>query len=176
MLLPDAERKRHKRKDRDRDETPDGMLPSFHPGRNPTILGGIIVVFIILGTLLTSQLETPRTERQQSDPVSLAWRDMETLMMALERFYRDTGRYPTEPEGLVALVRDPGIPGWGGHYVNLIRPDPWKTPYHYTLTAAGPAIRSAGPDRSLGTTNDIYLALGSEDLGIQESHPVDGSR
>ena len=32
-------------------------------------------------------------------------------------FYEDTGRFPTEAEGLTALVVDPGLAGWHGPYV-----------------------------------------------------------
>ena len=142
------------------DTEPTNPAPYFRPGKNPAILGGIILVFIILGSLLTSQLQTvPETPTIAEDPIARVWREVDALTAALERFYADTGRFPTEEEGLVALVRDPDVPGWNGHYVNLIQPDPWRTPYRYTLTDAGPEVRSAGPDRTFGTDTDICSTI-----------------
>jgi len=163
MLLADSGRAKdapRKRRKKDRAETPADLVPFSRIGRNPAILGGVILVFIILGTLLTSQFQTRPTDRTlQADPVAQAMREVDVLLTALDRFQRDTGRFPTASEGLVALVQNPGIPGWDGHYVNLIQPDPWKTPYRYTLTEAGPEVRSAGPDRAFGTETDIYSIL-----------------
>ena len=139
------------------DTEPTNPAPYFRPGKNPAILGGVILVFLVLGTLLTSQFQTqPNEATLADDPIARAWREVETLTTALHLFYADTGRFPTEEEGLGALVRDPGAPGWNGHYVNLIQPDPWRLPYRYTLTPNGPEVRSAGPDRTFGTTTDIY--------------------
>ncbi|MFU8780314.1 MAG: type II secretion system protein GspG [Kiritimatiellia bacterium] len=153
---PDAPKRKRKNKQLD-DTQPEHTLPYFRPGKNPTILGGIILLFIVLGSLLTSQLSGPAPETiQQVDPIARAFREIQALTTALERFHADTGRFPTAAEGLRALVHDPGTPGWSGHYVNLIQPDPWKTPYRYSLTATGPEVRSAGPDRTFETDADIY--------------------
>jgi len=159
MLLPKSAypQKKHKRKRKIEEDSLHHPVPDFRPGKNPAILGAIILVFIILGALITSQLETTQeTVIRQDDPVARAWREMDALMAALERFREDTGRFPTEEEGLVALVQDPGIEGWSGAYVNVIHPDPWRTPYRYTRTEQGPEVRSAGPDQTFGTETDIY--------------------
>ena len=80
------------------------------------------------------------------------------IALAVERFRLDTGRYPTEMQGLRALVEDPGVDGWKGPYVkneNGFR-DPWVTPLRYEASADGGfRILSAGPDRRLGTGDDI---------------------
>ncbi len=39
-------------------------------------------------------------------------------------FYQDTGRFPSEVEGLAALVADPGLTGWQGPYLDTDRGDP----------------------------------------------------
>ena len=41
-----------------------------------------------------------------------------------EGLYADTGLLPSEPEGLAALVVDPGVSGWQGPYVATERGDP----------------------------------------------------
>ena len=56
-------------------------------------------------------------------------------------FYEDTGRLPTEGEGLAALVKDPGAPGWRGPYVtssqinpeDAVREDGFGREYVYDL-------------------------------------------
>ena len=55
-----------------------------------------------------------------------AARDVVNLSMALDSFYRDTGRYPTAYEGLYALVvPPPAASGWRGPYLKRVPTDPW---------------------------------------------------
>ncbi len=163
MLLPKEKypaKKRAKKRIRE-DDRPAAAVPYFRPGKNPTILGGIILLFIVLGTMLSSQLQTqPDAAVAVDDPITRAEREVEVLSIALQHFFADTGRFPTESEGLVALVQDPGVADWNGHYVNLVRPDPWRTPYRYTLTEEATEVRSAGPDRTFNTDADIYVTQG----------------
>lgn len=78
------------------------------------------------------------------------------MRVALERFERDCGRYPTTEEGLVALVRrPPELIDWDGHYVTLIRPDPWKHPYVYRCDNGMITLLSLGADGIEGTADDI---------------------
>ncbi len=131
------------------------FTPELRGGRNPAVIGAVILGLVIIGSLVIGRAgrKTPAVA-----PVALegrAARELYALHTALARFHTDTGRYPTTAEGLSALVRNPGIPGWGGHYVNVIKPDPWHTPYRYALTPEGPDLRSAGPDRQLFTSEDL---------------------
>ena len=163
MVLPHATKPAHhraRRTKRDAEASPDAAAFAnlLRTGRNPAFLGGIILVFIVLGSLISSQFARQSvTQEMRDDPIARAQREIFALHTALERFLHDTGRFPTPEEGLRALVIDPGIPGWQGNYVNLIKPDPWRTPYRYTLSPDGPEIRSAGPDRTFGTPQDITL-------------------
>lgn len=163
MILPqtkDTQGTRRKRRQREPEDTGCADLPFVRPGKNPAILGAIILVFIVLGTLLTSRIQTqPDAAVPQVDLEARARREVDTLTKALQMYQRDTGRYPSEAEGLVALVQNPGIADWGGHYVNVIKPDPWKTPYRYSLTPDGMEVRSAGPDRTFGTAADIFTTM-----------------
>ncbi len=163
MVLPQTAKptsRRVKRKDRSTEDAlpPAAFASIFRPGRNPAFLGAIILVFIVLGSLLSSQFARQSvTQEWQDDPIARAQREIFALHTALERFQADTGRFPTPEEGLRALVLDPGVQGWQGNYVNLIKPDPWRTPYRYTLATDGPEVRSAGPDRTFHTEQDITL-------------------
>jgi general secretion pathway protein G len=63
--------------------------------------------------------------------------DMHRLQTALTAFASDNGRYPTDSEGLNALVICPvgTPPGWNGPYISQIPVDPWGHPYIYRSPA-----------------------------------------
>jgi len=127
-------------------------------GRSPAMLGLAIIALVVLGALLVGRFHRIKpVEGQWISREARAARELEVLRIALERFHDDTGRYPTEAEGLRALVLNPGIPGWERNYVNVIKPDPWRTPYQYALTPEGPQVRSSGPDRKASTADDITV-------------------
>lgn len=58
---------------------------------------------------------------------------IQNVKAALQLYYLDVGRYPTEAENLRALTADPGsVKGWDGPYIDeadLL--DPWKRPLVY---------------------------------------------
>ncbi len=125
--------------------------------RRPVVLGGILLFLLLIGGLLVGRAKrmSPPGEAPRLTREARAARELYALRVALERFRDDTGRYPGDEEGLKALVVNPGVPGWNGNYVNVVRPDPWRTPYHYALTPDGPVLRSCGPDRQSLTEDDL---------------------
>ncbi len=91
----------------------------------------LLIVMIILG--LIASLVGPRLfgklggARQDT-----AKTQIEMLMAALDAFRLDVGRYPSEQEGLGALMQNPGVNKWDGPYLKKEVPiDPWGYPYHY---------------------------------------------
>ena len=119
----------------------------------------LLLVIVIIGVLagmmsvsLSGRSEQARVARAQSDISG-------QLSTALDLFEQDVGRYPTNEEGLQALVEDPGLPGWIGPYLKgKLKPDPWKTPYSYSIDETGGGqyvLASAGPYRQVGTSDDI---------------------
>lgn len=52
--------------------------------------------------------------RAASGGAEAMWK--KSITEALRVFHIDCGRFPTEAEGLAALLSDPGIPGWQGPY------------------------------------------------------------
>ena len=52
--------------------------------------------------------------------------DVETIAVAIKKYHRHTGGYPTS---LDALVTDPGIEGWRGNYLESIPETPWGGRY-----------------------------------------------
>src|ERR1035438_5747982 len=53
------------------------------------------------------------------------------VMEALSRFEADCGRFPSTGEGLSALIRDPGAPGWKGPYWHGDFRDRWGSTWRY---------------------------------------------
>ncbi len=108
--------------------------------------------------------------------------ELETLRTGMLEFYEDTGRFPSEGEGVMALVNDPGAVGWSGPYVGggsgdpavAVTTDAWGTIYQYDLNpttnpagAAQALVASAGSDRSLtmGSIGSTWtLAPAGDDL------------
>ncbi len=90
---------------------------------------------------------------------------MENLKGAVRLFYLDVGRYPSEAEGLQALiVAPPGIDGWLGPYLDSDRDvtDPWERPYLYRSPAGDKPfeIMTYGRDgKAGGTKEDSDISL-----------------
>src|SRR6266567_3514808 len=95
----------------------------------------LLVVLAILGLL--AALVTPQVLKYLARAkVDTARIEMKSLSTALDLFLLDVGRYPTQQEGLQALVTNPvGLAPWHGPYLktNTAGPplDPWGHPYQY---------------------------------------------
>ena len=59
--------------------------------------------------------ETPET----SPTPEIGNRLRPLVVEGLDRFKRDTGRYPTTKEGLSSLARNPKLNGWSGPYIRF---------------------------------------------------------
>ena len=130
-----------------------GPEPGF--GRNPSTLFIIISILAMVGALLIVRSREAFTPPPQPDLELRAEMELDTLSTALAMFKDDCGRYPTTGEGLDALLQSPGIDGWDGHYINLLKSDPWNQPYRYTVTKEQFTLFSCGPDTAANTPDDI---------------------
>jgi general secretion pathway protein G len=104
-----------------------------HRSQSGFTLVELLVVLAILGLLVA--VATPQVlkylGRAKSDTARIEIKSMST---ALDLFLLDVGRYPTQQEGLDALVANPGsLPNWHGPYLkgSSIPSDPWGHPYQY---------------------------------------------
>lgn len=95
----------------------------------------ILVVLVILGMMFG--LVGPRVidylSRAKSDVAFLQLGNLET---ALDLYRLDVGRYPSQQEGLLALVAKPaGVARWNGPYLKdkAVPLDPWDRDYIYAL-------------------------------------------
>lgn len=105
--------------------------------RNPVVrrafsLIELLLVLVILAVL--AAIVVPKfTGRGQQARETAAKANISILSNALAQFEIDTGRYPTNDEGLEALVRQPsGADGWRGPYIERGVPkDPWNNDFVY---------------------------------------------
>ena len=92
----------------------------------------LLVVILIIG-LLTGIVAPRFLSQIGRSETTTAKAQIANFDKALESFRIDMGRYPTESEGLKALVTSPGgDPRWRGPYMKDDIPnDPWGRPYIY---------------------------------------------
>ena len=114
----------------------------------------LLVVLAIL-TLLAG-LVGPRVLNQLGGAKSkTAAVQIADIDKALEIYKLDVGRYPTNEEGLSALMKRPGsAPGWSGPYLkgDTLPTDPWGNPFRYANPGSGGGVEilSLGADNAPG--------------------------
>ncbi len=94
----------------------------------------ILIVVVIIGILASVAL--PRfTGHREMAQRNAAKAQIRSFMTALETFHAYYSRYPTNSEGLRALVEKPaGVDRWpDGGFLDqrTVPPDPWGNPYQY---------------------------------------------
>jgi general secretion pathway protein G len=92
----------------------------------------LLIVLVIL-SLLAALVGPALVERLKPAKRTVAQSQIEEFMAALDNFYVDNGRYPTNEEGLQALrEKPPAAKSWKGPYLKKEVPDdPWGYPYIY---------------------------------------------
>jgi general secretion pathway protein G len=119
----------------------------------------MLVVLAIIGSIVG--LVGPRVLNYLSDSkVKTAKIQMENLGSALDLFYLDAGRYPSNDEGLTALVQQPtSVSFWNGPYLKTktVPKDPWGHDYLYRSPGQdGPYdVGSLGPDGREGSAGAL---------------------
>ncbi len=122
-----------------------------------TILEILVVLAIIA---LLASVVAPRVIGQLGKAKSeTAELQIDNLVTATQLFYIDTGRYPSEAEGLSALIESPaGAEGWNGPYLDsdTALTDPWGRDYIYEPAQEGTgfSIQSLGRDGTTGGTGE----------------------
>ena len=111
----------------------------------------LLVVLVILG--LVMGLVGPRVLGYLSSSRERTSRlQIESFASALDLYYLDMGRYPTNAEGLDALIKAPAGAGarWAGPYLKQpkVPEDPWGNSYQYHVPGKSTpyTIVSLGPD------------------------------
>lgn len=123
--------------------------------RGFTLIEMLVVISIIA---LIMALVGPRVLNYLTESkVKAAKIQIESLTSALDLYALDTGRYPSNSDGLGALMQRPGgVTSWNGPYLkgNVIPKDPWGQPYVYRAPGLHGAydIISHGADGQEGGT------------------------
>jgi len=125
----------------------------------------LLVVIAILGGLMTVLFVSLGSNKEKANKglnqtqLRTAYLDMQ---IALDEYKSKVGRFPSNDEGLEALVRQPtGVENWGGPYLKKSPLDPWGGAYRYSIEGSKYKIISLGADNregGEGENADIDLA------------------
>jgi hypothetical protein len=137
------------------------LTPTFQFGRKPSTLFIALAVLAVVGGLLLIRVAATYDKPRRRTLSIVALEAVDTLATATSIFEEECGRVPTDAEGFIVLISNPGIQGWDGPYINLIKPDPWEEPYLYSASNGVARIASCGPDKLPDTPDDI-VAITSE--------------
>jgi len=122
----------------------------------------IMVVVVILGILAV--LIVPRVVGRTDEARAVAAKqDIAAIMQSLKLYRLDNGRYPSNEQGLPALVTKPQsqpAPSNWQKYLDRIPKDPWGNVYHYL----NPGVRGEIDVFSLGA--DAQPGGGGPDTDI----------
>jgi len=109
----------------------------------------VMVILVVLAAVVVPRF-TGRSEQARQ---TAATTDIAAIESALDAFEVDNGRYPSNDEGLGALLVAPsGLQNWRGPYLkrNAVPVDPWNNAYVYrypgTHNANGYDLFSMGAD------------------------------
>jgi len=118
----------------------------------------LLVVILIIG-LLTGIVAPRFLSQINRSEVTAAKAQLDAFDKALQAYRIDLGRFPTDAEGLRALVVVPANePRWRGPYLkDAVPPDPWGSAYIYRSQSTRGKdfdLLSMGRDKTLGGTGD----------------------
>lgn len=121
----------------------------------------IMLVVIIIGTLAAVMVPRFAGKRQKAQ-IAKAKTEIASLGAALDAFEIDTGKFPSQDEGLDALLQRPASLApeieWDGPYMREVTFDPWGSEYQYQYPgefAVDYDLLSFGPDMQEGTEDDL---------------------
>ena len=128
--------------------------PEFDQNEAGYTLTELLVVLVIIA-LLTGIVAPRLIGRVGGAKSTTAKTQIENLASSLEIYKLDVGDFPTEEQGLDALVIQPdGVEGWLGPYLrkDAVPVDPWGNEYQYSLIKNGEqiVIISLGKDGTEG--------------------------
>jgi general secretion pathway protein G len=123
----------------------------------------MLLVIAIIG-LIAALIGPQIAKNFQRSQVQTTKAQIENLATAIESFYTDNARYPTEAEGLNALIARPdGLTTWSGPYLKkkALPNDGWGGAFIYKLDKDfGFVVKSLGADKREGG------AEGSQDADL----------
>ncbi len=116
----------------------------------------MVIVVVIIGLL--ASIATPLYFRHvNSSKVTTARAQIQMFEQAVLNFRLDTGKLPTQSQGLNILVeKDSSVKNWKGPYIKGIPLDPWQNDYVYRCPGQHGEfdILSYGADGQAGGDDD----------------------
>jgi general secretion pathway protein G len=129
-------------------------VPAFRRNDRGMTLIEILVVLVLIGIVMgiVGGNFLSRGEKAKADAAKI---EIGQIAQALDLFKLEVGRYPTQQEGLQALVSAPaGVNNWNGPYWKrgTVPKDPWGNEYRYASPGASAPydITSLGADGKEG--------------------------
>ncbi|HBA84824.1 MAG TPA: type II secretion system protein GspG [Verrucomicrobia bacterium] len=113
----------------------------------------VLLVVVIIGIL--AAVAVPKlTGRVKQSQIGAAKGSISGMGVSVDLYETDNGNLP---DSLNALVTKGAEPNWNGPYLKdaKVPNDPWGTAFQYTKKDNAYEIRSAGPDKSFGTDDDV---------------------
>ena len=129
----------------------------------------IMVVVVIIG-LLAAVIVPEVVNKVDEARIAKAKEDIQSLETALTEYRLDNSVYPTNEQGLQALVKRPtgaALDNWHGPYIQRLVKDPWGHPYHYAYPGTHGLpydLYTLGADNQPGGTGD-NADIGNWNLG-----------
>lgn len=130
---------------------------------------GLLAALVFLGCQAEPEPQKPSAPafNPQAEAVAAQAQD---IAAGIARYKTDVGQYPAK----LADLAQSSAPGWKGPYVGSGPPaaptgqvheaaslltDLWGQPFEYTNEAESPKVISPGPDKQLGTADDIVVSV-----------------
>lgn len=133
------------------------MMPRHISSVKGFTLTELLVVLVIIG-LLAALVGPVLYQRINPAKQSVARAQIESFMTALDSYYLDVGKFPSQQQGLVSLrARQEGDGKWNGPYLKKDVPnDPWGNPFVYRTPGrnGGYEVISYGADGKEGGEGD----------------------
>ena len=127
----------------------------------------IMIVIALIATLMgiiVSNLNTQQ-DNAKDDQTRIQFGNIST---GLQQYRLRHNRYPTTTQGLEALIKNPGISGWRGPYIEASKlKDAFGNDIDYELNGTNYKLTSPGRDGQLGTKYDIIYPEASEETSAE---------
>jgi general secretion pathway protein G len=121
-------------------------------------LMAMLIIIGLLATLVVTKVASKIDQARETTTKA----NLKALAAAVNQFRMDTARFPTEDEGLLALIEQPSdVETWepGGYLETTEIPkDGWGNEFIFELYPESGkqfVIRSCGPDGEQGTDDDL---------------------
>jgi general secretion pathway protein G len=120
----------------------------------------VLVILSMVGVVVGMQV-TQQFDRAKVDLARLQLRQVQNALLLFEL---DVHRFPTDEEGIDALVDAPsGLENWRGPYLRNkeLLADPWGQPIDYNIDEGHFVVASSGADKKSGgegAAADIRIA------------------